>query len=240
MWPDLPKCLIPKADAADARARHGRLALAMDGPLPTLLPRALAALLACAAVLVGAATARADDAPVTPPQVRWPVGGPALDTALELGAAHWGRTPCGGRVAVSWAPLRATLNANSTWAYVGHDPYAHPSKNTNCAITLSTLAEWDWQKLCTVVVHEVGHLDGHDHSPDPNDVMYFAYVTPVADCVATPEPDPNDPVLSGYQTTVRAAPTATAKTAPPRAKRRAPPKAKRPASKASARPRRGH
>ena len=212
----------------------------MDGRLRILSHRLLAVLAIGAALLVGGARAHADPTAISPPQLRWPVGGPALATALDLAAAHWGHTPCRGRVAVTWTPLPTTMNANSSWAFAGTDPFARPAQNSECVIALSTLVDWDWEKLCTVVMHEVGHLDGHEHSPDPRDVMYYTYVQPVADCAGTPEPDPTDPVLSSYGAalpatpgadTLRAAPVA-AKAPSRKAKR---PKAKRPAPSASAR-----
>lgn len=48
----------------------------------------------------------------------------------------------------------------------------------DCEIWLrSDWPSWPWLLLCTEVVHEVGHLAGFAHSPDPADVMY-----------ATPDP----------------------------------------------------
>jgi hypothetical protein len=154
----------------------------MDGhrPRPT---RLLVALLALLAVALTAPAAHADDSPAT----RWPAGGSTLRTALAMGAEHWGMTPCGGRVDVYWSGLAAGTNAQSSWANAV-DPYRQPSSNTECEIALSTGTAWDWVKLCTVVIHEVGHLTGHDHVDDPGDIMYFAYVQPAPECAATPQP----------------------------------------------------
>jgi hypothetical protein len=152
----------------------------MDGLRPLF-----AALVASLALAAPAAAAAADAG--APPAARWPAGGSTLRAALAIGAEHWGMTPCRGRVAVSWAALGSATNAQSSWAN-DLDDVAQPSFNEDCSIVLSIDVEWDWPKLCTVMVHEVGHLDGHDHVDDADDVMYATYVTPVAECAAAPEP----------------------------------------------------
>jgi hypothetical protein len=186
--------LITSAEGADARpAGTDARALAMDGtrPLPVTAPaRLLAALLVAAALLALALprAAAADDAPAA----RWPAAGSTLRTALAMGAEHWGMTPCRGRVTFAWTGLPAGTNALSSWAN-DLDPYRQPSSNSDCEIALSTGTTWDWPKLCTVVIHEVGHLTGHDHVDDPTDIMYYAYVQPAPECVATPMPAETGP-----------------------------------------------
>ncbi|MDX6686630.1 MAG: Matrixin, partial [Baekduia sp.] len=195
----------------------------MDGPhlLPSLRAparRLLAAGLALLA-LAGSATAALAYDGATPPATRWPVGGTALRAAMSLGAEHWGASPCRGRISVAWGALGREQNAESSWAN-DVDPYLQPSRNTDCAITLSTGASWDWAMLCTVVVHEMGHLAGHDHVDDPDDVMYYAYTRPVAECAATPEP---------VQTTADATTATAPVSAPGRARRATTPAARTPA-----------
>lgn len=201
----------------------------MDGTphaSPNATRRLVLALLVVLAVALGTTTtALADDAAHPAPQDRWPVGGAALSVASDLAAAHWGRTPCHGRVAVSWTHLPGALNAQSAWAYVDGDPYARPAANSDCSIELSVDADWDWPKLCTVIVHEVGHLDGHDHATDIADVMAPNYAAPVAECAATDEPPPDGEVLSSYLAApvpppARAAAQAKAKPRPKKAPRR--------------------
>jgi hypothetical protein len=144
----------------------------MDGLRPRLARCTHAGLLTLAALLLALAlttptVARAADSPAA----RWPATGSTVRTALAMGADHWGMTPCGGRVAFSWtAALGAETNAQSYWAN-DTDPYLQPSSNTDCAIALSLGTDWDWVKLCSVVIHEVGHLTGHDHVDDIDDVM---------------------------------------------------------------------
>jgi hypothetical protein len=163
----------------------------MDGLLsrtPHRVPRRL--LGALAALLTAAALGGAAPAPAHAdgdPAARWPIGGSTLTTAMDLAATHWGLRPCGGSVTLSWVTLGAGINAQSSWAN-DVDPYLQPSRNTECEIALSTRPDWDWTMLCSVVVHEVGHLTGHDHVDDDKDVMYYAYLAPVRECALTPEP----------------------------------------------------
>jgi len=66
------------------------------------------------------------------------------------------------------------INAVSRWA----NPialYGHPALNRDCAIRLNRRAPLSWPKLCTVIVHEYGHLTGHRHSRDPRNVMSPIY-----------------------------------------------------------------
>jgi Matrixin len=44
-----------------------------------------------------------------------------------------------------------------------------------CTIYYNQAAGWSWGKLCSVTVHEYGHLLGHGHSGNPNGIMYPAY-----------------------------------------------------------------
>lgn len=192
------------------------LACAMDGRRFLLFP-----LLALALLLPNAASAAAAS-----PATRWPAGGSTLRAALSMGSEHWGMTPCRGRVTMSWDALGAATNAQSSWAN-DVDPYLQPSFNSDCEIALSLQVDWDWQKLCTVVVHEVGHLTGHDHVDDIDDVMYATYVEPVTECLTTPAP-----VETGAPPAVAKQPTAAKKRAAAAKKKRAA------AKKRAAKPRR--
>ncbi|WP_027006067.1 matrixin family metalloprotease [Conexibacter woesei] len=147
--------------------------------------RLLVALLCAAllAVTLAPVAARADDNPAA----RWPTGGSTLHLLLAMGADHWGMTPCGGKVSIRWGTLDPSLNAQSSWVNPVDD-FGQPSRNSDCQVTLSTATTWDWPKLCTVVIHEIGHLDGHDHVADPTDIMYFSYVQPAPECAAMAEP----------------------------------------------------
>jgi hypothetical protein len=180
---------------------------------------ALALALLVAALAFARPAAAADS-----PAARWPAGGSTLRVAMGLGAEHWGFSPCGGKVALSWAALGAATNAESSWAN-DVDPFLAPSGNTDCELVLSTQVDWDWPKLCTVVVHEVGHLTGHDHVDDPADVLYFTYLRPAPECASTPEPvetGPPPPATAPHAATKAPRPRSAAKkAAKPRAKQKA-------------------
>jgi hypothetical protein len=141
------------------------------------------ALLAVAAATLLAAAPTSQAAPAGPAE-QWPVGGPAMQQARAIAVAHWGMDPCGGDVAVSWAKLPADENADSVWTNPYQD-YGDAKDNTLCSVTFNTRQDWDWPKLCTVFVHEFGHLAGNPHSADPDDVMFPYYIgTNVPECTA--------------------------------------------------------
>ena len=126
----------------------------MDRTTLSIRRRAVALLAGLAGALAFAAPAAAAPAVATDT---------AMATAADLARAQWGMDPCGGQVTVLWTILAPQVNATSTWSNpIGG--YADPAENSGCKIEYNELAQWDWPKLCTVVVHEMGHLSGHDHS----------------------------------------------------------------------------
>jgi hypothetical protein len=136
----------------------------MDGFLKKLL------LAAAAVTLLAAPTAAA----ATAPAQQWPVDGPAMQQARQIAVAHWGMNPCKGDVTISWGTLPVEENATSMWVNPFQD-YYDAKDNTLCSVEFNVRQDWDWPKLCTVFVHEFGHLAGNPHSDDPNDVMYAYY-----------------------------------------------------------------
>src|SRR5687768_6677944 len=90
----------------------------------------------------------------------------ASGVTTDMRAAYWGATvywgaePCGGTVELVWADLAKELNALSRWTSFGETPYSMPNANTDCRIEFNRaqLGRQDWQTLCSVAVHEVGHL----------------------------------------------------------------------------------
>jgi hypothetical protein len=113
------------------------------------------------------------------------VGSPAMIQAELIATKYWGVSPCNGVVAVSWAPLDPAINGSSTW-WNPVAAYGNAAANTQCAITFNQNQAFDWPMFCTVMVHEIGHLVGQQHSTDATSVMYPIYVAPVAACQGTP------------------------------------------------------
>jgi hypothetical protein len=161
----------------------------MDGsPHPTLArARALARLAALTVAATLALPVAGAGAAVEDPAGRWPTTGTAMHAAFAVAVDRWGAMPCGGHVDVRWEALAPGTNADARW-HNPVSPWSRPLENAACEVALSPDAQWDWTKLCSVVVHEVGHLWGHDHAEDQRDVMFPIYLEPVAECAATPEP----------------------------------------------------
>lgn len=156
------------------------------------------AIVACACLLVvGAAPAaspgaghRAADtagllASAAGSVAQFAVGSPAMVGAEWIALEHWGVSPCSGVVTVAWAPLDPTVNATSNW-WNPDAAYGNPAANSQCTITFNLNQDFDWPMFCTVMVHEIGHLVGQQHSTDQASVMYPTYVGPIPECAATP------------------------------------------------------
>ena len=159
---------------ADHRAMNGTRSIARR------IGRAGAAALAPALRAAPAATAAA-------PDERFPSGGVAMEVARGIAVAHWGKAPCGGHVTVEWADMASTTNATSSWSAVG-SPYAAPERNTDCRIRFNRQIAYDWERFCTVYVHEMGHLAGNPHVAEAGNVMASVYGGPLGICSATADP----------------------------------------------------
>jgi hypothetical protein len=131
------------------------------------------------------------------PAADYAAGSAPLASAQQIARAYWGADACGGQVDVSWTTLDPDTNAMSYWSYTG-GPY-DAATYSNCRISFNTRVSWSWNKFCTVLVHEYGHLTGHAHAEDEGDVMYAYYEKPLPVCEAA-DPAPA-PVVSARPTT---------------------------------------
>src|SRR3954471_24267064 len=126
-------------------------------------------------------------AAVTPPDQQLAVGGAAMQAAEVVARAYWNADACSGQVEVSWTDQSQTINAVSSWKNPT-DGYNNPGQNFDCTVEFNRDLDYDWPRFCTVLVHEFGHLTGHKHSPDPNDVMAAYYNRPLQQCQDTADP----------------------------------------------------
>jgi hypothetical protein len=207
---------------------------------PSILARALLLAVLALAPLLAMTTgqgitpgyASADAIPVAPDAVRavphpdsvFTMDSSAAQLAQQIAKANWGVDPCGGQVTYEWGPLDADVNAQSSWTNPT-SAYDNPDLNGSCKITFNPTAEFDWQKFCTVMVHELGHLAGKPHSANQADVMAAYYTVPLQACVAAtpiefkPAPKSVAKAPSASAASVRAA--KTTKTVRKAAKRKA-------------------
>jgi hypothetical protein len=116
--------------------------------------------------------------------VEFAVNSDAMVRAELIAVEYWNSSPCGGDVSVSWAALDPSINATSNW-WNPTQAYGNAAANSNCTITFNQAQAFDWPMFCTVMVHEIGHLTGHQHVTDATSVMYPVYVTPIPQCTGT-------------------------------------------------------
>ena len=142
-----------------------------------LRPILLAA--SCALTLLVAPAARADHGQT--------VEDPVLAQYMQIAAAHWGgQVPqCTGR---SGEPI-------TPHAVMGDDPdpaVGAWAELPGCRIWLDS-SQWRLpiqpnESFCNLISHEWGHLLGHDHSDDPNDLMSSSWVPRVVSGCASFKP----------------------------------------------------
>lgn len=119
--------------------------------------------------------------------------GPQESVAFHIAEAYWGGQP----------PLCTSLKKRTvTEEYLRHVPPPAVAGETVLATAtkpdrrpvpceIDIAADLPWEYLCATMVHEVGHLWGLSHSPDPSNPMYFQPAPGlVPQCVAGIDPGP--------------------------------------------------
>lgn len=104
---------------------------------------------------------------------------PQMEQAFATAKQFWGGNPCGGTVAMRWSDMDPSLNALATWKAA---PGAPASTYVDCSIDFNRSVPYDYPRLCTAMLHEVGHLLGQQHTDDPNSPMSHEYLGPVGPC----------------------------------------------------------
>lgn len=93
---------------------------------------------------------------------------PELDRAYNVATEFWHKTPTNcTSLDREIVPDEAMPDEAEGWATIATEP-------TPCVLYIRrTLAEPRWfERACAVMLHEVGHLLGYEHSADPANVMY--------------------------------------------------------------------
>lgn len=118
-------------------------------------------------------------AAATASESQFPVGGDAMNGAMATAQQHWGGVPCGGAVELRWSDMDPSMHARATWSST---PGAPPAEYTGCMVEFNRQVLYDPGRLCTAMLHEVGHLMGQAHSEDPGSPMSHEYLGPVGPC----------------------------------------------------------
>ena len=133
----------------------------------------------CTLSLLSTFTVPAEARTLRPVEARFAPGGVAMKTAYATGVSFWGSAPCRGNVTMRWGRLPVGVEAESSWLAI--DPH-DASTWSRCAVTFNRRSRFTRAKLCTIMVHELGHLLGHEHVAGSRNIMAERYAGPIAVC----------------------------------------------------------
>jgi hypothetical protein len=110
-----------------------------------------------------------------------------MTLAQDAAVAYWGGQPCGGQVAIAYAPS-SQAPTNDTGGVAVAQLWAWAS---TCLVTFNSDAfslhtqVADFPEFCALVVHEYGHLFGHpDQASDPPASITYPFIGPLNEGVA--------------------------------------------------------
>jgi hypothetical protein len=105
-----------------------------------------------------------------------PASAGVVQDSAEFSEQRWGRIagfrPCGGEIIYKWENLPdSALGFALFYRRADREEFG-----LVCEVTLQerqrTRLYANPQLLCSVILHEVGHLTGRGHSSNPNSIMY--------------------------------------------------------------------
>ena len=88
--------------------------------------------------------------------------------ARDFWASRGEYAPCSG-IGLKFVPRWIVRRA------LGHGTLAAVLPG-GCTLYYNQAVGWSWGKLCSVTVHEYGHLIGHRHSWNPDSIMFPTYL----------------------------------------------------------------
>lgn len=108
-----------------------------------------------------------------------PASADVVQNSAEFSEQRWeqiaGFRPCGGEIIYKWENLSGSAQGQALF----YNRADREEFGLVCEIRLQEKQKSYFyarpQSLCSVILHEVGHLTGRGHSSNPNSIMYFRF-----------------------------------------------------------------